>query len=98
MYRQHNISLFGLLETKLKLDKVHTFMKRKFKTWKWCSNLDVVCGGRILIIWNHDLVDCTPLEVLPQVIYCDIVDKITLKNVVCNFVYGFNVVAARRSL
>lgn len=58
--RQHNLSFFGLMETKLKLESVKHFMFRKFKGWKWCSNLDVVEGGRILLIWNPDLVECYP--------------------------------------
>lgn len=68
--RQHNVAIFGLLESKLKLDRVPSFMHRKFRDWKWCSNLEQIEGGRILVIWNPSLIDCTPLEINSQVIHC----------------------------
>lgn len=55
-------------------------------------------GGRILIIWNPRLINCTPLEFSSQAIHCQIFDKVTSKQFVCSFVYGFNTVAARRDL
>lgn len=56
--RQHNISLFGLLETKMKLERVFVFMNNKFRGWNWFSNHHMAERGRILVIWNPTLVDC----------------------------------------
>lgn len=96
--RQHNISIFGVLKAKLKLDRVHSFIHRKFRNWDWCSNFEQINGGRILVVWNPSLVECTSLEITPQVIHCNILDKVTSKKFVCSFVYGANTVAARREL
>lgn len=90
--------MFGLLETKLKLDKVTSFMHRKFRGWDWCSNLEQVTGGRILIIWNPNLIECTPLSFSPQVIHCQVTDKVASKKFICSFVYSFNTVAERADL
>lgn len=38
--RQHNVSIFGLFETNLKLEIVHSFMHKKFRGWRWCTNLE----------------------------------------------------------
>lgn len=73
-------------------------MHRKFRDWDWCSNLELVDGGKIVVIWNPKLVDCTPLEISSQVIHCNIVDKVTTNTFVCSFVYAFNTVAARGNL
>lgn len=77
---------------------MQSFMHRKLRDWKWFSNSELVEGGRILIIWNENLVDYTPLETTEQVIHCRILDKITSKSFICSFVYGFNLVATRRDL
>lgn len=94
----HNVAIFGLLETKLNLDRVRKFMHKKFRDWNWCTNLQHIEGGRIMVIWNPSLVDCNPLEVTSQVIHCQFTDKVTSKRFVCSFVHGFNVLAARRDL
>lgn len=94
----HKISIFCLIETKLRFDRIEPFINRKFSGWKWCSNLDTVEGGRILVIWNPIMVDCSPLSITPQVIHCRIVDKITSKTFVCSFVYAYNLVTTRREL
>lgn len=60
---QYNISIFGLLVTKLRTEMVQSFMHARFGGWEWCSNLDIVDGGRILVIWNPNLIECTPLDI-----------------------------------
>lgn len=98
LVRQHNLTIFGLVETKLMLDRIHSFMHRKFRDWSWCSNLNTVEGGRILIMWNPLLVDCNPRDITKQAVHCSIVDKTTSKKFACSFVYGFNIVADKREL
>lgn len=48
--KRHNIDIFGLLETKVKKDKISDIMCRKFRRWAFFSNHDTAEGGRIVII------------------------------------------------
>lgn len=96
--RQHNISLFGLQETKLKLEKVDTFVFRKLRGWKWISNHEEYDGGRLLVVWNPSIIDCVPLEITAQVIHCSITDKVSSISFICNFVYGLRSIPDIRDL
>lgn len=58
----------------------------------------MVDGGRILIIWNPNLVVCEPLEILSQVIHCKLKDKTTSKSFNCSFVYGASSLFEKRDL
>lgn len=58
----------------------------------------MVDGGRIIIIWNPDLVICEPLEILSQMIHCKIQDKTTSNSFICSLVYGASSLFERRDL
>lgn len=96
--KQHNISIFGMLETKTRSGKIGDIMHSKFRSWSFLTNHDLVDGGRIVIIWNPLMVDCQILEMHMQVIHCKIVNKVNAQTFVCSFIYGSNQINARREL
>ncbi|KAI5681853.1 hypothetical protein M9H77_03081 [Catharanthus roseus] len=92
--KQHNLSVFALLESKLDENKLFDIMRWKFKYWKVAHNFNLHEGGRILILWNPLLVSLDVLDVNIQVMHVLITCKVTSKNFLLSFVYGF-VVAGR---
>lgn len=96
--RQHNIAIFGILETKVAKDRIGGIMYRKFRGWNFHSNHGEVQGGRIVITWNAQMVDCVPVETHAQVIHCRVRNKITSQKFLCSFVYGASTPAAREDL
>lgn len=96
--KQHNLALFGLLETKLRADRMSSMLFNKFKNWESHCNHEVVDGGRIIILWNPQYVYCIPLDTCPQVVHCRIFNKITSQTFMCSFVYAFNTLSERTDL
>lgn len=88
MCRQHNLSIFGMLETKVPVDRLGGIMYRKFIDWKYHSNHEVVQGGRIVILWNPQQVECEPMETHAQAIHYKVINKINAQTFFCSFVYG----------
>lgn len=87
-----------MLETKLRINRLATFMNRKFRGWKFVFNHEQVEGGRILVIWNHFLVDCVPLNATSQVMHCHITDKVTSHSFLCSFIYGLHSISDKRDI
>lgn len=95
---QHKVCIFGLLETKVKYDKLPLIMRRKFWDWNYTSNHLNSEGGRIVIIWDPLLVDCNVIHTTSQIIHCNIKCKITQNSFQCSFVYGLHTIVDRRDL
>lgn len=48
--KQHNLSVFGLLETKSDENRLFNILKGKFKGWKVSYNFNLHEGGQIIIV------------------------------------------------
>lgn len=73
--------------------------EKVFGNWKWCSNIDYCQAGcRLLIGWNHDVVNLKVLHMSQQTVLCVIeVININVK-CFCSFAYAANDGAERRNL
>lgn len=96
--KQHNIDIFGLLETKISKDKISDVMHWKFRKYNFYTNHDIVKGGRIVIIWNSVTADCQFIEAHSQVVHCRITNKVNAQSFVCSFVYGSSYINNRGDL
>ncbi|XP_062103916.1 uncharacterized protein LOC133815044 [Humulus lupulus] len=96
MFRKNKIGISGLLETKLRGNKIGEFMELKFPNWEFYSSQ--ITEGRLLITWRKGLAKVIVLEESPQLVHCQVY-MVSYRSVFhVTFVYGYNTVEKRRSL
>ena len=67
----NNIGLIGLLETKVKSQKVSKIAKNIFRGWEWANNFNI-SNGRIWVAWKPSLYRVTIQEKSDQFIQCKV--------------------------
>ncbi|XP_062080902.1 uncharacterized protein LOC133785700 [Humulus lupulus] len=86
----------GLLETKLKGNKVQELMDKKFTSWEFYNS--PIVEGRLLIIWRKSFVRVLVIAKSSQHVHC-VVKMAGQVNAFClTFVYGFNTIEDRKIL
>nr|KAJ0198574.1 hypothetical protein LSAT_V11C700342390 [Lactuca sativa] len=97
--RSNNLSLFAILESQLRFNKLQTTCNNVFGNWMWISNQDMSPKGtRIIIGWDPDEVVVMPLDANSQVMHCQVLFIKENKRLFCSFVYGCNYYIDRRKL
>ncbi|XP_062104365.1 uncharacterized protein LOC133815556 [Humulus lupulus] len=93
--RLNKVGLGGFLETKIRGIKLTEVMNTMFYGWEYYSSNLV--EGRILVIWNANLVKLQVLQESDQLLHCQV--RIHNQKVFCiTFVYGSNNLEMRRYL
>ncbi|XP_062100619.1 uncharacterized protein LOC133806546 [Humulus lupulus] len=93
--RLNKVRIGALLETKIKGDKLKDVMFTMFNGWEFYSSK--VVEGRILVIWNANLVQLEVLQESDQLLHCQV--KVYNQISYCiTFVYGSNNLEMRRCL
>ena len=98
LVRRRDIGLLAVLETKLSMNGLENFMRRRFKGWNQVNNFQTHAGGRILILFDPKRIRLEALEILPQVIHCRVSCLVSSISFLLSSVYGFNSIVARRDL
>ena len=83
----HNISLFGLLETKVKRQGLGALYQRLCPSWCFTHNLAWHKGGSIIVAWKSDELKVHINWCSSQVIHIK-VTPLTGEKIQCSFVYG----------
>lgn len=83
----HNISLFSLLETKVKNHGLGALYQRLFLAWRFTRYLDWYKGGRIIVAYKSDENDVGIRHCSSQVIHVDVTPLVGRK-FSCSFFYG----------
>ncbi|XP_062080392.1 uncharacterized protein LOC133785152 [Humulus lupulus] len=92
----NKIGVGGVLETKLKGNKVQELMDKKFANWDFFNSPTV--EGRLLIIWRKGFVRVIVIAESSQHVHC-VVKMAGQANAFClTFVYGFNTIEDRKTL
>ena len=94
----HNISLFSLLETNVKMSKMGALYQNLCPGWCFTTNSSVVDQGRIVVAWRPNAFTASVELVIDQVIHCKIEPQGRLGAFMCSFVYGSNDKKDRLSL
>jgi len=68
--QKYQISLIGLLETKVKEEKVRAVAARLFQGWEWHHNFNQTAKGRIWVVWKRQVYRIQILKVTDQLIHC----------------------------
>lgn len=96
--KQHHVSFFGLLETRLSPLKVDKVVRGIFPSDEMFVDYNTIRSGRIILVWNAIKVDCNIVNVFPQCIHCILHCKISNKSFFCSVSYGLYTVVERRDL
>ncbi|XP_020243214.1 uncharacterized protein LOC109821441 [Asparagus officinalis] len=91
-------SVIALLETKIKESKLSNSAKRIANDWKWLSNVRNSFKARILILWDHRILDTQDVNISDQQITCAIKSLDGRLDCVISSVYGFNQTEGRKEL
>ncbi|KAJ8435393.1 hypothetical protein Cgig2_009644 [Carnegiea gigantea] len=94
----YQISLIGLLETKVKEKKVQAVANRLFQGWEWHHNFNQTAKGRIWVSWKPQVYSIQILKVTDQLIHCVILKVSTLDKFFIISVHGFNLAQQRHAL
>lgn len=98
LLKQHQVSLFGIFESKLSIPNLNLFFNYRLRNWNFAHNFDLVDNGRMVVLWDPCKVDCVVLAVEPQCIHCQVTCKVSQKAFVCTFIYGFYSPAKRKPI
>ena len=90
--------MIGLLETKLNESALDTIIQRGFSGMGMAHNFHFCDRGRILLLWDSQLVDLEILMATDQLIHCRLRCIVTGKRVLVTFVYGLHSIVTRRPL
>jgi len=95
---QQNVALIGLLETKVKAEKIDSIGANIFGNWQWLHNCTAQSHGRIWVAWRPSDYSVTPLRQSAQFIHCRILHLPSQKTFLLTFVYGHNHMSLREPL
>jgi hypothetical protein len=98
LMRKNKLDVPGLLETKLASSKVSLMQQFQLKKWKALSNAAVASSARIVVFWNQATVNVDLLGYLAQGLHVLISSLVYQFKFYAIFVYGSNIVIARRTL
>jgi len=85
----NNIGLIGLLEAKIKSQKVSKIAENIFRGWEWANNF-AISNGRIWVAWKPSLYRVTIQEKSDQFIHCKVTQLLPSKHFHITFIYGHN--------
>lgn len=94
----HQLAVLAVLETKLNLAISIKAAEYINPRWKFIHNHNEATYGRILILYNPNLVQLSPILSTPQLIHCHALDINEQSTFYVSFVYAYNSVNARESL
>ena len=85
----NNVGMFGLLETKIKRQRLGPFYRRVCYGWYVTSNLSWHKGGRIIVGWKQDYFTVDVRFCSSQLIHLFVI--LTIGDpFFCSFIYGAN--------
>jgi len=96
--RKNKLDVCGLLETELVSSKVTSMQQFRLKKWKVLSNAAVASTAIIVVFWNPATVNVDLLGFSAQSLHVLIYSLVHQFRFYASFVYGFNIVIARRTL
>uniref|UniRef100_A0A803PUM5 DUF4283 domain-containing protein n=1 Tax=Cannabis sativa TaxID=3483 RepID=A0A803PUM5_CANSA len=92
----NKIGVCGLLETKLKDDRIKDMINRKFFNWGYYTSSTI--DNRILLMWRKNYARVIVIKEDPQSVYCYVKMSGQSKAMCITFVYGYNTTEERKSL
>lgn len=95
---QKDVSFMGIVETKVRDENINSVCNYVAKDWSFETNFGTATSGRILIMWNSDVLDVRVLCRTDQIIHCEVWDRINGWKCVISVVYALNNPEGRKGL
>ncbi|XP_070039255.1 uncharacterized protein [Nicotiana tomentosiformis] len=95
---KNKVDMIGCLETKVKANNVKKVIRRLGNEWKFYTDYSQAPNGRICVGWKQRDVTVIILEFTTQLVHCQVEDRSSQFKCKISFVYGFNTIAARKTL
>lgn len=90
LVKRLKISIFCLVETRVKEGNAEVIQKCIAPSWGFIHNYSRHYNGRIWVCWNPNLVNICGVHVHAQSITCEISEKVGPVSWIHSFVYGSN--------
>lgn len=98
LVRMNKISLFGLIEHKIKEVNCPRIINSMFHSWSFAHNFANAPSGRLCIVWDPNVLTLSVLNQSSQAIHC-LVQTLSMDiKFYATFVYGSNLLIERREL
>ncbi|XP_020240887.1 uncharacterized protein LOC109819544 [Asparagus officinalis] len=88
----------GLIEIKIKDDKLPVIARKLAHNWRWEANVGDSGKARIMILWDPNLLDIHMINHSAQHITCSVKSLDGRINCVTSTIYGYNQAVARKEL
>lgn len=87
---EEEVSLIGLLETKIKSGRIEKLAENMFVGWQYITNLEYLYNGRIWITWRPDYYQVKPISKNAQQVTCEVMFIPLQISFEISYVYAFN--------
>lgn len=98
LIKEHHLSLFGIVETKVKAINKDSILRSIARDWGVLCNYSHSPSGRIWVCWNPSVVSVTSIGQSDQVIHCAVQEVPNSWHCLVSIVYGDNCPARRDAL
>ncbi|OIT18997.1 hypothetical protein A4A49_64742, partial [Nicotiana attenuata] len=92
------VGLVGMIETRIKNNKVEGIVSKMFGGWEHFSNHNAHYNGRILIVWRPEYYKIRVVYESAQAVTCEVFYVPIQKEFITTFVYAHNSREERREL
>jgi len=98
LMKKHKMDVCGLFETKLHSSKVSSMHNFRMKHWKFLTNATATSNAIIVVFGNPSTIKVDLLDCSAQGLHVIISSLVLQLSFTVTFMYGFNIIAVRRSL
>ena len=96
--RKNKLSLFGLIEHKIKEVNCNKIINTMFPSWSFVHNSIIAPGGRICVVWDPSILNLSVVSQTSQSMHCNVPFIAGNFNFTATYVYGSNLYMDRKDL
>ena len=98
MLIQNKVCLAGLVETRVKNNKLSSVLKGIALGWQVLHNYEDSANGRIWVIWDNNWYEVKKISSSTQMVHCQVNERSKGYQIMLLVVYGLNTAEQRKSL
>ena len=98
MLIQNKVCLAGLVETRVKNNKLSSVLRGIAPGWQVLHNYEDSANGRIWVIWDNNWYEVKKISSSTQMVHCQVNERSKGYQIMLTVVYGLNTTEQRKSL
>ena len=98
MLIQNKVYLAGLVETRVKNNKLSSVLRGIAPGWQVLHNYEDSANGRIWVIWDDNWYEVKKISSSAQMLHCQVNERSKGYQIMLTVVYGLNTTEQRKSL